>query len=212
MPSDQFYTVFSGMTIQSLESILYNNWAKLQNIYCNKTNNVSLTQLTLFVLGKISSDDVLKYVSYFSQKAAQGCSSLALCYFVLMFFSPFSIVMTSLWKERANLSAFRTFVRFALVWFVCFLFLLVSREGYGLWFWHSLGFFSYLFFKCPNTLFLLNPHHCFIIGSQHIVSVESSSLLHYRFYMRFMCCPKWFMNHRNWGRGLNSVKYTLRNT
>ena len=32
-----------------------------------------------------------------------------LCYFVLVFFSHFSIVITSLGKERANLSAFRTF-------------------------------------------------------------------------------------------------------
>ena len=32
-----------------------------------------------------------------------------------MFFSPLSIAITSLGEERANLSAFRTFVRFALV-------------------------------------------------------------------------------------------------
>ena len=43
--------------------------------------------------------------------------SLALCYFVLVFFSPFSIAITSLGEERANLSAFRMFVRSALVWF-----------------------------------------------------------------------------------------------
>ena len=35
-----------------------------------------------------------------------------------MFFSPFSIAITSLGEERANLSAYRTFVRFALVWFL----------------------------------------------------------------------------------------------
>ena len=40
-----------------------------------------------------------------------------LCYFVVVFFSPFSISITSLGKERANPSAFRTFVRFVLVWF-----------------------------------------------------------------------------------------------
>ena len=34
-----------------------------------------------------------------------------------MFFSPFSIAITLLGEERANLSAFRTFVRFVLVWF-----------------------------------------------------------------------------------------------
>ena len=40
------------------------------------------------------------------------------CHFVLVFFSPFSIAINSLWEERANLSAFRTFVRFVLVWSV----------------------------------------------------------------------------------------------
>ena len=34
----------------------------------------------------------------------------------LCFFSPFSIAISSLGEERANLSAFRTFVRFVLVW------------------------------------------------------------------------------------------------
>ena len=41
---------------------------------------------------------------------------LSVCLFVLVFFSPFSIAITSLGEERANLSAFRTFVRFVLVW------------------------------------------------------------------------------------------------
>ena len=40
---------------------------------------------------------------------------LSMCHFVLVFFSPFSIAITSLGEERANLSAFRTFVRFVLV-------------------------------------------------------------------------------------------------
>ena len=35
-------------------------------------------------------------------------------------FSPFSVAITSLGEGRANLSAFRTFVRFALVWFCLF--------------------------------------------------------------------------------------------
>ena len=38
------------------------------------------------------------------------CYGLTLCHFVLKFFSPFSIAITSLVEERANLSAFRTFV------------------------------------------------------------------------------------------------------
>ena len=37
--------------------------------------------------------------------------------FVLVFFSPASIAITSLGEERANVSAFRMFVRLALDWF-----------------------------------------------------------------------------------------------
>ena len=37
-----------------------------------------------------------------------------MCHFVLVFFSPFSIAITSLGEKRANLSAFRTFIRFVL--------------------------------------------------------------------------------------------------
>ena len=36
------------------------------------------------------------------------------------FFSPFSIAFTSLGEERAKISDFRTFVRFALAWFCLF--------------------------------------------------------------------------------------------
>ena len=43
---------------------------------------------------------------------------LSVCHFVLVFFSPFSIAITSLGEERANLNAFRTFVRFVLV-YIC---------------------------------------------------------------------------------------------
>ena len=41
---------------------------------------------------------------------------LSVCHFVLVFFSPFSVAITSLGEERAGLSAFRAFVRFVLVW------------------------------------------------------------------------------------------------
>ena len=46
--------------------------------------------------------------------------SLALHYFVLVFFSPFSISITLLGEERANCSSFRTFVWFRQVWFCLF--------------------------------------------------------------------------------------------
>ena len=54
---------------------------------------------------------------------------LTLCYFVLVFFSLFSIAITSLVEERANFSAFRTFVRFVLVWFCRFSLPLCVLEG-----------------------------------------------------------------------------------
>ena len=37
-------------------------------------------------------------------------------YHVLVFFSPFSIAITSLGEQRANLGDFRAFVRVVLVW------------------------------------------------------------------------------------------------
>ena len=52
------------------------------------------------------------FVVYFTRRFVV---CLSVCHFVLVFFSPFSIAITSLGEERANLSAFRTFVRFVLV-------------------------------------------------------------------------------------------------
>ena len=43
------------------------------------------------------------------------CMYFCMSHFALVFFSPFSIVITSLWEERANLGAFRTFIWFVLV-------------------------------------------------------------------------------------------------
>ena len=57
---------------------------------------------------------------------------LSVCHFVLVFFSPFSIAITSLGEERANLSAFRTFFDLCLSRFVGYLFFLVSGKGCGL--------------------------------------------------------------------------------
>ena len=59
-------------------------------------------------------------------------------------FSPFSIAITSLGEERTNFSAFRTFVRFALVWFCLFPFPFGAWEG--LWFVNV---------ALPGLLFLL---------------------------------------------------------
>ena len=70
---------------------------------------------------------------------------ITLCHFVLVFFSPFSIAITSLGEERVNLSAFRTFVRFMLV--------LICRFPLPHGVWEGLrfvivalsGLFSYIF-------------------------------------------------------------------
>ena len=69
---------------------------------------------------------------------------LTLCHFVLVFFSPFSIAITSLGEERANLSAFRTFVRFVLVW-ICRFPLCGVWEGLRFMIVALPGLFSYFF-------------------------------------------------------------------
>ena len=70
---------------------------------------------------------------------------LSMCHFVLVFFSPFSIVITSLGEERANLSAFRTFVRFVLVWICRFPLPLGVWEGLRFVIVALPGLFSYFF-------------------------------------------------------------------
>ena len=65
--------------------------------------------------------------------------------FFLVFFSHFSSAITSLGEERANLSAFRTFVRFALVWFCRFPLPLDVWEGLWLVIVALPGLFSNLF-------------------------------------------------------------------
>ena len=70
---------------------------------------------------------------------------LSVCHFVLVFFSPFSIAITSLGEERANLSAFCTFVRFVLVWICRFPLPLGVWEGLRFVIVALPGLFSYLF-------------------------------------------------------------------
>ena len=70
----------------------------------------------------------------------------SVCHFVLVFFSPLSITITSLGEERANLSAFRTFVRFVLIWICRFPLPLGVWEGLRFVIVALPGLFSYLFF------------------------------------------------------------------
>ena len=69
---------------------------------------------------------------------------LTLCHFVLVFFSPFSIAITSLREERTNLSAFRLFDRFVLAWICRFPLPLDVWEGLRFVIVALLGLFSYL--------------------------------------------------------------------
>ena len=62
-----------------------------------------------------------------------------------MFFSLFSIAFTSLGEDRAYLSAFRTFVRFVLVWICRFPLPLSVWEGLQFVIVALPGLFSYLF-------------------------------------------------------------------
>ena len=68
---------------------------------------------------------------------------VSVCHFVLVFFSPFSIAITSLGEERANFSAFRTFV---LIWICRFPLSLGAWEGLRFVIVALPGLFSYLFF------------------------------------------------------------------
>ena len=70
------------------------------------------------------------------------CVILFLC-----FSSPFSIAITSLGEERANLSAFRTFVRFVLVWICRFPLPLGVWEGLRFVIVALPGLFTYNFFS-----------------------------------------------------------------
>ena len=88
---------------------------------------------------------------------------LTLCHFVLVFFSPFSIAITSLGEERANLSAFHTFVQFVLVWICRFPLPLSVWEGLRFVIVALPGLFSYLFFDFPCELSLF-----FYLHQQHL--------------------------------------------
>ena len=83
------------------------------------------------------------------------CVILFLC-----FFSPFSIAITSLGDERANLSAFRTFVRIVLVWICRFPLPLGVWEGLRFVTVALPGLFSYLFFY---FFFFFLFSHCLLI-------------------------------------------------
>ena len=90
-----------------------------------------------------------------------------MCHFVLVFFSPFSIAITSLGEERANLSAFRTFVRFVLVWICQFPVPLGVWEGLRFVIVAFPGLFSYRFL-------IFRENYLFFGGNLHGLSKHIS--------------------------------------
>ena len=76
------------------------------------------------------------------------------CVILFLCFSPFSIAITSLREERANLSAFPTFIRFVLVWIYRFPLPLGVFKGLRFVIVALSGLFSYLFLQvCRNQNF-----------------------------------------------------------
>ena len=95
-------------------------------------------------------------------------------------FSPFGIAITSLGDERANLSAFRMFDRFVLVW--------ICRFPLPLDIWERLwfvivalpGLFSYLFFQNRSSRW--QPSYISDLRLRHLDdSYQISSQLAFRF-------------------------------
>ena len=79
---------------------------------------------------------------YSTRRLVVFCS---VCHFVLVFFSHFSIAITSLGEERANFSAFCTFVQLVLVWICWFPLPLWVCEGLRFVIVVLPGLFAYFF-------------------------------------------------------------------
>ena len=104
--------------------------------------------------------------------------------FVLVFFRPFSISITSLGEERANLSALRTFVRFVLVSICQFPLPLGVWEGLRFVIVALPGLFSYIFVS-----FIGNPNlHSFYlyVFSVFVIKYIDSVLLLFGLSVAFL--------------------------
>ena len=75
-----------------------------------------------------------------------------------MFFSPFGVAIASLGEERASLGAFRTFVRFVLVWICRFPLPLGVLEGLRFVIVALPGLFSYLCLAVAKTIVWKQSH------------------------------------------------------
>ena len=106
---------------------------------------------------------------------------LTLCHFALVFFSIFSIAITSLGEERANLSVFRTFVRFVLVWICRFSLPLGVWEGLQFVIVALPGRFSYPFFVLLQKEWVRGEDQiqCIILSSWKVDFITTTSLFKY---------------------------------
>ena len=86
-------------------------------------------------------------------------------------YNPFSIAITSIGEERADLSAFRTFVRFVLVWICRFSLPLRVWEGLRFVIVALPGLFSYLFLQRTSSNYVLLSKSVFMLAL-----VSSSSM------------------------------------
>ena len=112
------------------------------NIFCGEMRNcINILQPFRFLLSVSYSTGrsravvpvlVLLFVALLFILTRRFVLCLTLCHFVLVFYSPFGIATTSLGEERANLSAFRTFVWCLLVW--------ICRVSLPLGVWEGLRF------------------------------------------------------------------------
>ena len=104
---------------------------------------------------------------------------LILCHFVLVFFSPFSIAITSLGEVRANLRAFRMFDRFVLVWICRLILPLDVWEGLRFVIVALPGLFSYLFsvyMFSPFVIIEANPEFWNFIRGTFVSTVSRNKL------------------------------------
>ena len=98
-------------------------------------------------------------------------------------FSPMSIDITSLGEERANVSAFRTFNRFALLWFCLFSIPLYVWEGLWLVIVAFPRLYFYLIFivldKMDSKKYFFSTKTCNVVGAhyKHVCEYTKHSFL-----------------------------------
>ena len=156
---------------------------------------VPVLVLLFFALGFILRGDLLCFT---------------LCYFVLVFFSPFSFAITSLGEQRTNLSAFRMFVRFALVWFCQFPLPFGVWEGLRFVIVALPGLFSFFFFFYTGRFYDSQGRKVSFGRERRLWSgyadsqADLSSLgVHVRRYI-YTCCDSVALNFRGF---INPLKF-----